>query len=99
MFLFLFVEVEAEVDTGRTADHCGAVLSPYKYAGYPMLIGTIKFETADSQLFSKETPLLPAAAQLAYHTIDCSALNAEELRRCVHVRPRVFVRLLNESCV
>ena len=60
------------------------MLSPYKYAGYPMLIGTIKFETADAQLFSKETPLLPAAAQLAYHTIDCSALNAEELRRCAH---------------
>lgn len=60
-----------------------AVLSPYKYAGYPMLIGTLKLETADAQLFSKETPLLPAAAQLAYHTIDCSALNAEELRRYV----------------
>eukprot|EP00794_Sanderia_malayensis_P017835 gene17835-19618_t len=57
------------------------VLEPYKYAGYPMLIKTIQMETSDSSLFSKETPLLPSAAELAYHTINCSALNVEELRR------------------
>ena len=28
-------------------------LQPYKYAGYPMLIKTIKFESEDSGLFSK----------------------------------------------
>lgn len=57
------------------------VLQPYKYAGYPQLIKTIKIETADEQLFSKNAPLLTAACELAYHTVQCSALNAEELRR------------------
>ncbi|CAG9764959.1 unnamed protein product [Ceutorhynchus assimilis] len=57
------------------------VLQPYKYAGYPQLITTIKIETADDQLFSKTEPLLASAAELAYHTVNCSALNAEELRR------------------
>ena len=57
------------------------VLEPYKYAGYPMLIKTIKMETHDDKLFSKAAPLLDAAAELAYHTVNCSALNAEELRR------------------
>lgn len=38
-------------------------------------------ETADEQLFSKSAPLLCAASELAYHTVRCSALNAEELRR------------------
>ncbi|XP_076446613.1 dnaJ homolog subfamily C member 13-like isoform X1 [Babylonia areolata] len=56
-------------------------LHPYKYAGYPMLIKTIQMETNDDQLFSKTAPLLAAAAEVAYHTVNCSALNAEELRR------------------
>ncbi|XP_077365120.1 dnaJ homolog subfamily C member 13 isoform X1 [Festucalex cinctus] len=56
-------------------------LEPYKYAGYPMLIKTITMETQDDLLFSKTSPLLPAAAELAFHTVNCSALNAEELRR------------------
>lgn len=46
-----------------------------------MLIKTITMETEDNQLFSKTSPLLPAAAELAFHTVNCSALNAEELRR------------------
>ena len=58
-------------------------LAPYKYAGYPMLTRTIRMETADGSLFSKSAALLPAAAELAFHTCDCSALNAEELRRCL----------------
>ncbi|KAF7280153.1 hypothetical protein GWI33_006329 [Rhynchophorus ferrugineus] len=57
------------------------VLQPYKYAGYPQLIKTIQIETTDDQLFSKSEPLLTAATELAYHTVHCSALNAEELRR------------------
>lgn len=56
-------------------------LHPYKYAGYPMLIKTIRLETQDDQLFSKKVPLQAAASELAYHTVNCSALNAEELRR------------------
>ncbi|XP_067003788.2 dnaJ homolog subfamily C member 13 [Anabrus simplex] len=56
-------------------------LQPYKYAGYPQLIKTIQMETDDDQLFSKSAPLLSAASELAYHTVHCSALNAEELRR------------------
>uniref|UniRef100_A0A3B4AIL1 Uncharacterized protein n=1 Tax=Periophthalmus magnuspinnatus TaxID=409849 RepID=A0A3B4AIL1_9GOBI len=62
-------------------NHHKQELEPYKYAGYPMLIKTIKMETDDEQLFSKTSPLLPAAAELAFHTVNCSALNAEELRR------------------
>lgn len=46
-----------------------------------MLIKTITMETEDDQLFSKASPLLPAAVELAFHTVNCSALNAEELRR------------------
>lgn len=46
-----------------------------------MLIKTITMETEDDQLFSKMSPLLPAAVELAFHTVNCSALNAEELRR------------------
>ena len=59
------------------------VLMPYKYAGYEMLIKTIRFETNDQQLFSKkpEEQLLNICAELVYQTIRCSALNAEELRR------------------
>lgn len=56
-------------------------MRPYKYAGYPQLIKTIRLETQDDQLFSKEVPLLTAASELCYHTVYCSALNAEELRR------------------
>lgn len=58
-----------------------AELRPYKYAGYPQLIKTIRLETKDEQLFKKEVPLLTAASELCYHTVYCSALNAEELRR------------------
>lgn len=57
------------------------VLMPYKYAGYPMLISTIKMETNDDQLFSRKDQLLTNSTELAYQTIRCSALNAEELRR------------------
>lgn len=57
------------------------MLRPYKYAGYPQLIKTIWLETKDEQLFSKTVPLLSAASELCYHTVHCSALNAEELRR------------------
>ena len=46
-----------------------------------MLIKTIIMETSDDQLFSKTSPLLPAGTELAFHTVNCSALNAEELRR------------------
>lgn len=53
----------------------------YKYAGYSMLIKTIQMETQDDQLFSKKDQLLTNSTELAYQTIRCSALNAEELRR------------------
>lgn len=56
-------------------------LQPYKYAGYPMLITTIQRETTDSDLFSKSAPILTAASEVAFHTMNTSALNAEELRR------------------
>ena len=57
------------------------MLRPYKYAGYPMLIKTIERETGDDDLFSKSAPILTAASEVAFHTMNTSALNAEELRR------------------
>ncbi len=57
------------------------MLEPYKYAGYPMLIKTMELEVADDGLFAKETPLLGASSELVFHTLNCSALNVEELRR------------------
>lgn len=68
-------------------------LQPYKYAGYPQLIKTIQIETADEQLFSKNAPLLTAACELAYHTVHCSALNAEELRRENGLEVRIILIL------
>ncbi|KAJ8321004.1 hypothetical protein KUTeg_002591 [Tegillarca granosa] len=72
-------------------------LQPYKYAGYPMLIKTIRMETSDDKLFSKSAPLLAAATELAYHTVNCSALNAEELRRenGILVLQEAFARCIN----
>ncbi|XP_078519995.1 dnaJ homolog subfamily C member 13 isoform X2 [Lissotriton helveticus] len=71
-------------------------LQPYKYAGYPMLIKTITMETSDDQLFSKLS-LLPAATELAFHTVNCSALNAEELRRenGIEVLQEAFTRCVS----
>jgi DnaJ family protein C protein 13 len=60
---------------------CAETLQPYKYAGYPMLIKTIERETGDDDLFSKSAPILTAASEVAYHTMNNSALNAEELCR------------------
>ena len=60
---------------------CFLVLEPYKYSGYPMLIKTIQMEIEDAKAFSKEAALLPSACELCYHTVNTSALNAEELRR------------------
>ena len=56
-------------------------LQPYKYAGYPNLLATIQMEIQDEALYARELPLLPSSTELAYHTVHCSALNAEELRR------------------
>ncbi|XP_033727987.1 dnaJ homolog subfamily C member 13-like [Pecten maximus] len=72
-------------------------LEPYKYAGYPMLIKTIRMETNDDSLFSKSAPLLSAATELAYHTVKCSALNAEELRRehGIQVLQEAFARCVS----
>lgn len=56
-------------------------LGPYKYAGYKQLVKTIRLEASDEQLFSKGNMLLAAASELTYHTVNCSALNAEELNR------------------
>lgn len=60
---------------------CNDELHPYKYSGYPMLIETIRNEIEDERLFSKPDPLLAYACETAYHTLRCSAKNAEELRR------------------
>ncbi|XP_075217212.1 receptor mediated endocytosis 8 isoform X2 [Lycorma delicatula] len=62
-------------------DRYSAELQPYKYAGYKQLVKTIQLETEDAQLFSKSDPLLVSATEVAYHTVSCSALNAEELNR------------------
>lgn len=56
-------------------------LKPYKYAGYYLLVKTIELEMTDDALFSKKILLLPAAVELVYYSVNCSALNAEELNR------------------
>uniref|UniRef100_A0A834R1S3 DnaJ -like protein subfamily C member 13 n=1 Tax=Sarcoptes scabiei TaxID=52283 RepID=A0A834R1S3_SARSC len=56
-------------------------LHQYKYAGYPMLLKTLKLELNDQYLFSKTDSLLGHACKTIYYTVKCSALNAEELRR------------------
>jgi DnaJ family protein C protein 13 len=72
-------------------EYFSELLMPYKYAGYNMLLKTIKTETSDEQLFSKKYDLLSCSTHLVYQTIRCSALNAEELRR------ENGINLLNES--
>lgn len=46
-----------------------------------MLITTIERESNDDDLFSKSAAILTAASEVAYHTMNTSDLNAEELRR------------------
>ncbi|KAL7054934.1 hypothetical protein AAHC03_024428 [Spirometra sp. Aus1] len=63
------------------------LLVPHKYAGYPMLISTIRLESENTDLFGSKkqggvsVDLLSAATELAYETVSTSSLNAEELRR------------------
>lgn len=57
-------------------------LEPYKYAGYPMLVTTMKQEIENENLYADlENELLSPSVELAYHTVCCSSLNAEELNR------------------
>ncbi|KAG7301676.1 DnaJ sub C member 13 [Plutella xylostella] len=63
-------------------DPPSTVLAPYKYAGYPQLLRTVRLETEAERLFSATgSALLPAACELAHATVRCSALNAEQLAR------------------
>ncbi|CAN7988684.1 unnamed protein product [Ixodes hexagonus] len=59
----------------------GQELAPYKYAGYGLLIQTLEAEVEDPQLLCKATPLLGVATEACLHTLRCSPLNVEELRR------------------
>jgi hypothetical protein len=63
-----------------------------------MLIKTVRMETQDDQLFSKSAPLLSAAAELAYHTVNCSALNAEELRRENGIQVSLCLAYVSYGC-
>lgn len=56
-------------------------------------------ETRDEQLFSKEVPLLTAASELCYHTVHCSALNAEELRRECGIEVSNSISMLMKTTV
>ena len=57
-------------------------LEPYKYAGYPMLVTTMNQEVENENLYAEiENELLSPSVELAYHTVCCSSLNAEELNR------------------
>ncbi|KNC81866.1 hypothetical protein SARC_05839 [Sphaeroforma arctica JP610] len=59
----------------------GDILQPYKYSGYPQLLATMTLENEDPGLFANQHTLLPACCALAYHTVNTSPLNADELRR------------------
>ncbi|OQR69176.1 dnaJsubfamily C member 13-like [Tropilaelaps mercedesae] len=77
---------------------CREELHPYKYAGYPMLIKMIETETQDDQLLSKPNPLLGLAIETMYHTLNCSELNVQELRRedGLAVLEKAFVRCVEQ---
>lgn len=51
-------------------------LSPYKYAGYPLLIKTI-----DDAYAARDKEVLRFCVELCYRTVKSTSLNAEELRR------------------
>ena len=55
------------------------VLAPYKYAGYPLLLQSLKLTKLHN--LNDNTHILVHAAHLAYLTCLCCALNARELTR------------------
>lgn len=60
----------------------GDVLEPFKYAGYPMLLGAVTLDEDDNNFLSAErAPLLVAASELIWLTCASSSLNGEELVR------------------
>jgi len=61
-----------------------------------MLITTIERESNDDDLFSKSAAILTAASEVAFHTMNTSSLNAEELRRDngIPVRPGAVVEMI-----
>ncbi|KAK1550399.1 hypothetical protein Q3G72_018388 [Acer saccharum] len=60
----------------------GAVLEPFKYAGYPMLLNAVTVDKDDSNFLSSDrAPLLVAASELIWLTCASSSLNGEELVR------------------
>jgi DnaJ family protein C protein 13 len=64
---------------------CNA-LSPYKYAGYPLLIHTI-----DNAKTAKDNDLLRHCVELCYRTLKSTTLNAEELQRQGGVEQLVLI--------
>ncbi|KAL6517010.1 DnaJ subfamily C grv2 [Orobanche hederae] len=60
----------------------GNVLTPFKYAGYPMLLNAITVDKDDHNFLSSDrSPLLVAASELVWLTCESSSLNGEELVR------------------
>lgn len=60
----------------------GAVLEPFKYAGYPMLLNAVTVDNDDNNFLSSDrAPLLIAASELVWLTCASSSLNGEELVR------------------
>ncbi|VFQ97007.1 unnamed protein product [Cuscuta campestris] len=60
----------------------GALLEPFKYAAYPMLLNAITVDQDENNfLSSDQTPLLVAASELIWLTCASSSLNGEELVR------------------
>jgi len=51
-------------------------LAPFKYAGYPLLVASIK-----NSLEKDDRVMLAAGTELCYRTLQSTSLNAEELRR------------------
>ncbi|ELP94462.1 DnaJ domain containing protein, partial [Entamoeba invadens IP1] len=67
-------------------EKCGEALSPYKYAGYALLVPCLQ----DSNRRSR-------ALQLVYLTIRASTLNIQELSRLGGMQ--ILLKLLDELCV
>eukprot|EP00854_Cymbomonas_tetramitiformis_P001459 gene1459-2082_t len=58
-----------------------ALLEPFKYAGYPMLMDALRVEDSESSFLQERGEVLQIAAQLCWLTCVSSAKNGEEILR------------------
>jgi len=75
-----------------------AVLAPFKYAGYPLLLEGIEIKEDDQHFLSNDrAPMLEAGTKLCWLTCVCCELNGEELYRSkgIELLANIVERLLS----